>query len=318
MSKQALCRFVIETRTKNGKPYPPSTIHSLLCGLLHHMRAINPGCPNILDKKDHRFTKLHNTLDSLFNKLHRQGVGRQTKQTEIFTVEEEERLWESGTLNTTTPRGLLNAAFYTVGKMFCLRGGQDHRFLKLSQLKRSENKFVYYENVSKNRNGSFKQLHVPSKVVPLYSNPDMGERCPVLILDKYISKLPPKIKDDDIFYARPLTRVPQQDAPWYAPVPIGKHTLNTMVKKMCEDAGIEGNKTNHSLRVTSATQMYQHGAPEKVIAERTGHRSLDGLRTYERSSETPHRALSTLLSSNIKPTDSTQSITSKTITLHSS
>lgn len=30
--------------------------------------------------------------------------------------------------------------------------------LQLSQLKRFEDKYVYYENVSKNRNGSFKQL----------------------------------------------------------------------------------------------------------------------------------------------------------------
>ncbi len=85
-------------------------------------------------------------------------------------------------MNTSTPRGLLNAAFYTVGKMFCLKGGQEHRFLKLSQIQRTEVKYIYRENVSKNRNGSFKQLHVQKKVVPVYPNPDIGERCPVSIL----------------------------------------------------------------------------------------------------------------------------------------
>jgi integrase len=67
------------------------------------------------------------------------------------------------------------------------------------------------------------------------------------------------------------------DAPWYAPVPIGKHSLQTMVKRMCEEANIEGVKTNHSLRATAETQMFEQGAPEKLIQERTGHRFLEGL-----------------------------------------
>ncbi len=234
------------------------------------MRSINPGCPNFLDKNDHRFTTLHKTLDSLFNKLHADGIGRKTKQAEILSAEDEKLLWNSGVLNTTTPRGLLNVTFYVVGKMFCLRGGQEHRFLRYRELM----------IIMKNRNGSFRQLHVRSKIVPLYPNPDIGDRCPVSILDKYISKLPKKAREQDIFYARPLDKVPSdEDAPWYAPVPIGKHTLQSMVKKMCEQAKIKGSKTNHSLRATAATQMFREGAPEKEIQERTGHGSLEGLRS---------------------------------------
>ena len=47
-------------------------------------------------------------------------------------------------MDTTTPTGLQNAAFFVVGKMICLRGGQEHRGLQLSQLKRFEDKYVYY------------------------------------------------------------------------------------------------------------------------------------------------------------------------------
>ncbi len=67
---------------------------------------------------------------------------------------------------------------------------------------------------------------------------------------------------------------------------------------MCEQAKIKGSKSTHSLRATAATQMFRGGAPEKVIQERTGHRSLEGLRSYERTCESQHRALSNLLSSN--------------------
>ena len=292
-----LSRFIVETRKSNGDMYPPSTLHQLLCGILRRMRELNPNCPNFLDKSDNRFKILQGTLDSYFHKLHSEGIGRKVKHAEVITTDEEDQLWESGVLNVTTPRGLQNAVFYTIGKLFCLRGGKEHRALKLSQLQRDSDKYVYHENVSKNRNGSFKQLHVSSKVVPVYSCPEAGQRCPVYLLDLYISKLPQEAKEQDLVYVRPLEKQPHDTSkPWYSAVPIGNHTLQQMVKKMCSDAGISGHKTNHSLRATGATELFKRGAPEKLIQERTGHRSLEALRTYERSSEEQHKAASTLLS----------------------
>ena len=62
---------------------------------------------------------------------------------------------------------------------------------------------------------------------------------------------------------------------------------------MCEQAGITGQKMNHSLRATGVTKMYESGAPEKVIS---GHRSLEGLRSHERISTQQHQAVSNILS----------------------
>ena len=262
-----LSQFVVETHKSNGQFYPPA----ILCGLLRHMHKNNPGCPNFLDKKDSRFRQLHGTLDSYFNKLHSQGVGRRVKHAETISPEGEDKLWESGVLNTTTPKGLQNAVFHAVGKIFCLCGGQEHRVLKLSQFQRRDDSYVYYENVSKNRNGSFRQIHVKGKVVPVYSCPDAGDRCPVHLLDQYISKLPEEAKLKDLFYIRPLEKVTSDPTkPWYSAVPLGKNTLQQKVPKICPSAGIQGHKTNHSLRATGATEMYHCGAPEKLIQERTG------------------------------------------------
>ena len=44
-----------------------------------------------------------------------------------------------------------------------------------------------------------------------------------------------------------------------------------MLKDMCFEAGIAGHKTNHSLRVTGASELFQAGVLEKIIKERTGH-----------------------------------------------
>ena len=47
---------------------------------------------------------------------------------------------------------------------------------------------------------------------------------------------------------------------------------------------MSGYKTNHSLRVTTAT-LFQAGVEEQLIMSCTGHQSLDGVRTYKRMPE---------------------------------
>ena len=64
---------------------------------------------------------------------------------------------------------------------------------------------------------------------------------------------------------------------------------------MCQIAGITGFKTNHSLRVTTATRLFQAGVDEQLIMKRTGHRSVDGVRKYKQISEEQNENLSEIL-----------------------
>ena len=66
-------------------------------------------------------------------------------------------------------------------------------------------------------------------------------------------------------------------------------------QKMCGQTGIEG-KTDHSLRATGATRLFEANVPEKMIKDCIGHRSLDALRMYEKFSVTQERAVSKILS----------------------
>ena len=40
-----------------------------------------------------------------------------------------------------------------------------------------------------------------------------------------------------------------------------------MVKNMCDEAGIVGNKSNHSLRVAGASSLFDAGVPERIIQQ---------------------------------------------------
>ena len=67
------------------------------------------------------------------------------------------------------------------------------------------------------------EMHIPNKIVPIYSTPEAGERCHVHILDMYLSKLPEDAISKDVFYLRPLSGVPTSPSPWFQSVPIGKN-----------------------------------------------------------------------------------------------
>ena len=65
---------------------------------------------------------------------------------------------------------------------------------------------------------------------------------------------------------------------------------------MCQEAGLAV-KTNHSLRVTGASTMFQAEAPEKIIQKTTGHHSLEALRMYDKVCCEQQQAVSSILMS---------------------
>ncbi len=139
-----LAKFVVEARKTTGEPYPPKTIHFLMCGLLRHMRSVNAQCPNFLNKKDPEFNSLHGVMDVHFHKLHSDGYGCDVKHAKVLSKEDEQRLWAKGVMGTATPKSLQNAAFYIAGKMFSLRGGAELRNLKpFSTIKTKGSESIY-------------------------------------------------------------------------------------------------------------------------------------------------------------------------------
>ena len=149
------------------------------------MRSENPIYLNFLNGSLPEFSTFTTTLDNLMKDLRASGVGATSNHTEGISREEEELLWSTGVLNNCTPMGLLRAVFFYNGKVFCLRGGQEHRCLKLSQLERLHNpeRYLYRENSSKNRKGGLSEVRLEHKAVTSIANPDVGVRCHVSLLD---------------------------------------------------------------------------------------------------------------------------------------
>ena len=114
-----------------------------------------------------------------------------------------------------------------------------------------------------------------------------SERCVVRLLDLYISILPP---DPSGFYLRPLDKVPSGNRPWYYKSRVGINKLKTFMPDIAAEPGLGVHYTNHSLRATAVMRMYNRGVPEKLIAEKSGHKSLKALRVYECTSKVQEKS----------------------------
>lgn len=125
----------------------------------------------------------------------------------------------------------------------------------------------------------------------------------VALLDLYFSKVPQDaIRPDTHFYLKPLLFIPTGTKPRFLDDPLPKTRVQTMVKDMFRDVRIEGRFTNHSLRVTGATALFNAGVSEAVIQKRTGHKSISALRQYERVTTTQNQLVANILQPVPEPT----------------
>ena len=255
----------------------------------------SPSTPKFLDPKNTMYRDFHRSCDTVYRQLHSQGIGTSVSHAKIFSKDEEELFWSSGVFSISNPTSLQHAVFYFVGKHFCIRGGDEQRKLSPSQFLRTTDpdSYTYVEFGSKNRSGGFAQLNVDNKCVFCIAIPEARPKCLVYLLDTYMSKLPEFAFKKGVFYCRPKKKY-LNEGTWYDSVAIGRNKLSNMVSEMCTEAGIS-RRTNHSLRATGESALFQSNVSESLIQKTTGHRSQKALQLYEHTSKEQTESVSRIM-----------------------
>ena len=149
------------------------------------------------------------------------------------------------------------------------------------------------DTTTKTNDGGLNSMQKERKAVWVYpsSNP---VRCPVRIIDKYISLLPPvkATSKKGNFYLRSLEKYNQ--AQWYGEQVVGLNSIRRVMSDVCEKAKIKGFITNHSLRRTGTTRLFTKGVERTLIKEFTEHRS-DAVDAYAVTSHEQREKLSNIL-----------------------
>ena len=261
MALESMCfwlpKFVMEARKGNGDSYPPDSLYSLCCGLQRALKSNERADVNLF--ADSSFHKFRQILDSQMKILKATGKFEK-KNADIITEEMEDRLWQLNILGDHNQQVLLDTTFFYIGLYFALRGGEEHRRLRHNpcQIALHENPtglsfLVYTEDKSKTNQGGLVHRDRASKQVTHYENKDCPQRCLVRLFKLYNSKCPPD-RPHNSFYLKPLKK-PKGDV-WYTKTPLGHNMLSKMISRMMASANIDGNFTNHSLRSTTTTRLF--------------------------------------------------------------
>ena len=292
--------FITEIRKLDGSDYPPKTLYQIVLCVQFHLETLGFSW-KIID--DDMFKEIRFTLDNVMKMRTVAGVGITVRKADIITKTDEDILWSKGVLGTDCPEQLLNTVLYVVGLNCALRAGKEHRKLRSipfsSQFTFMHDdqgtRFIrYQEDIGlKTNKGVLKHRKLDPKIVDIY--PINTKRCPVGIIEKYLSLLPTG-RVTQAFYLQPLKFY--YDTCWYQDSPVGINKLQKVVKVICERGGLPGYYTNHSLRAAAATRPYQENFDEQVIAEVTGHRS-NVIRTYKRTCSGQRKSATYCLNSKV-------------------
>lgn len=291
----ALKHFVFEIKRYDGSEYPANTIYNIICGISRFIKENRVEC-NILDKEDEAFGYFVKSLDARMRDLTTRGVGNGRKTADPVTDEDETKLWSSGAFSVSDADGLLRAVYYYNCKAFGLRARDEHRKLTLNQVIFSEDatgKFVEFRGRgNKIYKGGIQDRKFQDKSVKQYESPQ-NNRSIYKLLKLYQDSLHYVGISGGPFYRRPLKSITSR--PRFSKAPLGVNSICKLLPVAAKIAGLKGNITSHSGKVSCATKLFRESVDEQLIMSRTGHRTTQSVRLYKR--EAPHHAksLSTLL-----------------------
>ena len=254
------------------------------------------------------FLDVKTVLDNVMRERTEANIGVVPRHAEVITYEFEEKMWKEGILGEDTPDRLRNTVLFLIGINLMLRAVEEHYYLRRNtpsstfQLSfhtdGNGNKCILYQEdcVTKTHDGGLNDMCRDRKEVWIFPNETNVNRCPVRLIQKYLSLCPKYYKKANFYLQSLLKPTPTQ---WYSGQVVGQNTLGKTIGKMMKEADIAGYFTNHSARHTGGTQLFNAGVDRKIVKECTGHTS-DAIDKYQITSVEQKKQVSKILAN--KPT----------------
>ena len=291
-----LARFYAEVRTKNGEVYRRSSLLALRAALQRHI-SFEAKRTDVNLVTGSQFRKANQLLDAVLKENKREGKEPVVKHKPPISTGDLKKLDEYflGVEDAADPVRLTYFCWFALTKHFALRGGEVQVSLKKSDVvfERGEDGQEYAtlgtSYLTKNHPGGTANS----------GNLDSGaagriqDLVQVKALKKLIEKCNPSV---DRLFQRALTRkLNDSDKTWFANSPLGRNTLEVMMPRISEAAGLLQRYTNHSVRATAICLLNEAGFEDREICAITGHKCADSLRAYNAPNEDKKRRMASVL-----------------------
>ena len=199
-----------------------------------------------------------------------------------------------------SPEALRTPLCYLTTKSLGLRGRQEDRQLKWGDLVRREDHdgeiFIEFsERTTKIRQGDTnEELAFRPK---MWENKENPQRCPIHLLSIFQDHRPfAMLYDESPFYLVINNKRTPASPVWYNKQAMGVNHIGMIMSKAAAKAKLLGKITTHSVRRTALTELLQSGVPPTIVAQLSGHKSIDSLSTYATASKIQQKAMYQILS----------------------
>lgn len=243
-----------------------------------------------------KFKNSREMLEAKRKALKASGMGNKPNKAISLSREEVEQLWSNGGFGLNTPEQLTASMWYSLSLHFGFRGSHESRQLLMGDIvmkvdTKGDCYMEFSERLSKTRcgNGNTRAFNPKAWQVG-------GPRCPVLIYNAYNERKPKHMLEHGkpFYLAINHMRKPSSDV-WFSAAPLGHNSITKIMKSAGLRAGIPRNLTNHVVRKTSITTLVHAGVPHNIIAQHSGHKSVDSIRHYAVASVGQQKAMSAIL-----------------------
>ncbi|CAB4005042.1 zinc finger MYM-type 2-like [Paramuricea clavata] len=293
-----MSEFFAAVLSADGSEYEPLSLRSIFASFNRHLKEKDYP-EQIIESPC--FNKTREALKAKQKELKSLGKGSKPNAAHSLSDEEVDLLYERGEFGTHSARALVNMLWWKNTTHFGLRGCRENRDVRWGDIRlrmdTSGLEFLEYtERQTKTRSGE--NPRDLRKVKPTMWPCNDRKRDPILAYKRFAEKRPPEActPDSPFYLGIDHTKHPSI---WFTKQPMGKNTINNLLKNMCRNAGIrdeEQKLSNHSARKTMVKKLKENHIPDTDIIQVTGHNNLMSLNTYDELSNDRMRRMSGILS----------------------
>ena len=299
---ELLGQFFVKIRKKDGAEYEPDTLTSLQRSIARKLKEQGSKFNILIDKE---FQWSRDALYAKRKELVGQGRGNKPNACREVTLDEENKLFETGQFGCQEPLALQRTLWWFLSLHFGFRARDESRKLcwgdvSLENDPETGNEMLVWKaergtKTRTGREGGHRREFNPKLQAT------NTERCPVRYYKLFASKRPESmLNPDSPFFLTVNTKKKNPGDEWYLNRPLGKNEIGNFLSKAAKSAGIQGNVKGHSVRKTNIGRLLDANFPEIFVSQLSGHKQVQSLRNYKHPSMIHQRQMSQTLSGGAK------------------
>lgn len=280
---KTLRKFYAEIKTKDGKKFAPGSLRGIRAGI-HRALTSPPFNRNFNILVDKEFILANKMIDNMCKTYIN---ARNEKPAHYPAIAEGDLFKLSSYLAKyqESPEILFHCFWFLLCYLFARRGREGFRDMTRNtfQVKTDDLGYEYLvmattEKTKNWQGGSSSKAWDYSDVRAYGLEVNNCHLSIVKVYNFYISKLNPR---NEALFQRPILSPKFIESPyWFTEQVIGKNKLAEVMKSISTSAGLSQIYTNHSVRATAITVLYQSGVDTKQICKLTKHKNEESLKHY--------------------------------------